>query len=203
MAEKSRASWQLRRALKKRTRKWRQRQVVVFYCYLFLVPLVFLGEDHHSFRNFFRAVFPFVILWGSGSRWFRAQRGIVRGLDDWAQVSHGLNFDQLAKTEQAEILRKKMLLFGRVVDLGGKVDERQQYLHLHAEDAACRILKTALPWFLAAYWALYLWVPAGGWRDMFMDAPMMMSWLGTFVVTLPTAIEMWTEPDELGEARVI
>jgi hypothetical protein len=170
---------------------------------MFLWPSISLGGDHHSWRHFFWAVYPVVMAWGAGSRWFRMQRRIVHGLDDRAQVAHGLNFDQLAEAEQKEILRKKLLGFRLVLDSEWHGDERQEAFRLHAKDAAYRILKTALAWFVAVYWALYLWVPAGDWRDVFMDAPIVVSWLAVFVVTLPNAIEMWTEPDEVGEARAV
>lgn len=200
--EKSRASWQLRQALKHRTRKWRRRQVVSFYVLGFLWLSISLGVDHHSWHHFFWTVYPLVIFWGAGSRWFRMQQRIVGSLDDRAQVAHGLNFEQLSESEQREILRRYR---GgrRLLDVEWHSDERQQAFRLQAKDAAYRILRTALPWFVAVYWALYLWLPSGDWRDMFMDAPIIVSWLAVFVVTLPSAIEMWTEPDEVGEARAV
>lgn len=54
--QKSKASWQLRGVLKRRTRRWRRRQVVGFYCLMFICLLTTLGNDHHSFRHFFWAV---------------------------------------------------------------------------------------------------------------------------------------------------
>ena len=114
-----------------------------------------------------------------------------------------MNFDQLAEAEQKEILRKKLLGFRRVLDSEWNTDERQEAFRLHAKDTAYRLLQKALPWFVAGYWALYLIVPAGYATDALMDAPTVVSWLAAFVVTLPRAIEMWTEPDEVGEARVV
>ncbi len=200
--EKSLASWALRRALKKRTRKWRRRQVVWFYVFMFLIVTFQVGNDHHGRRHFWITINPIVIFWGVGAQWFRAQQRVVKNLDDRAQVSHGVNFDQLTEAEQKEILRKYRI--GRyVLDVEGVSDERQEAFRLQAKDQAYRFLRAALPWFVAVYWALYLWVPAGDWRDMFMDAPIVVSWLAVFVVTLPSAIEMWTEPDEVGEARAV
>jgi hypothetical protein len=176
--------------------------VIGFYLFLFFMPVVILGDDHHGFRHFLWAVYPFVISWGAGSRWFQMQQRIVESLDDRAQVAHGLNFDQLSETAQGEILRR---YHGgrRILDAEWYSDERQEAFRSQAKDTAYRILRTALPWFLAGYWVFYLLVPDGNVRDAFMDAPMMISWLAVFVVTLPSAIEMWTEPDEVGEARVI
>jgi hypothetical protein len=201
--ETSKAGWQLKRAMKRRTRKWRRRQVVLFYLSTLLWLSISLGGDHHGWRHFFWAVNMIVMAWGVGTQWFRAQRRIVQGLDDWAQATYGVNFDQLSETEQGEILQKKNLLAHRLLDSEWRTDERQEAFRLQAKDAAYRILRTTLPWFLAVYWALYLWVPAGNVRDAVMDAPIMVSWLAVFVVTLPSVIEMWTEPDEVGEARVV
>ena len=36
-----------------------------------------------------------------------------------------------------------------------------------------------------------------------MDGPVMISWLAVFVISLPQVIEMWTQPDEVGEPRVV
>jgi hypothetical protein len=170
---------------------------------MFLIVNFQVGNDHHGRRHFWITINPIIIFWGVSSQWFRAQRRIVQGLDDWAQVTHGLNFDQLAEAEQAAILQKKYLLAHRLLDSEWNGDERQEAFRLQAKDAAYRFLRRALPWFVAGYWALYLWVPDGDWRDMFMDAPIVVSWLAVFVVTLPSAIEMWMEPDEVGEARVV
>jgi hypothetical protein len=176
--------------------------VVLFYLFMFLFINLQAGNDHRGWHHFFWAVYPIIIFWSAGSKWFREQQRIVTSLDDRAQVAHGLNFDQLSETEQAEILRRYR---GgrRVLDVEWYSDERQQAFRLQAKDKAYRILKSALPWFVAIYWALYLWVPAGDWRDMSMDAPIVVSWLAVFTVTLPSAIEMWTEPDEVGEPRAV
>jgi hypothetical protein len=201
--EKSRASPQLQKALKRRTRKWRRRQVVLFYVLMFLMVSIQLGADHHGWRHLWITVYPIAAFWGIGSAWFQAQQRVVRGLDDHAQVAHGVNFDQLSETEQAEILRKKNLLLGRLLDSEWASDERQEAFRLQAKAAAYRFLRRALPWFVAGYWGLYLLVRAGDARDAFMDSPVMVSWLALFVVTLPRVIEMWTEPDEIGESRVV
>ena len=50
--EKSKAGWILRGALKRRTRRYRRREVVTV-CLLMLLGLISsLGADHHSFRSF-------------------------------------------------------------------------------------------------------------------------------------------------------
>ncbi|MBV9083657.1 MAG: hypothetical protein JOZ62_13340 [Acidobacteriaceae bacterium] len=79
----------------------------------------------------------------------------------------------------------------------------QQFPHVRAYEAAGRFLGRALPWLAGAYWAVYLWMPAGGWREALMDSPVLLSWLVIFVVSLPLVIEMWTEPDGIGESTVL
>jgi len=169
---------------------------------LLVIPMS-LGDHHRGGWHRLWGAYPILMMWGVGAQWFRAQRRIVGGLDDWAQVAHGLNFDQLSEAEQAEILRKKYLLAHRVLDSEWRTDERQETFRLQAKDAAYRILKNALPWFVAGYWGLCFLMPVGAARDALTNSPVMVSWLALFVVTLPSAIEMWTEPDDVGEARVV
>jgi hypothetical protein len=198
--EKSKASWQLRGALKRRTRKWRRRQVFGFYCLMFLWPLFTLGNDHHGFRHFFWAVYPVYVAISQLSQWRRAQQRVVTGLDDRAQVEHGVNFDQLSEIEQREILQRYRIGTFRL-DLFP--DERQEMSRLRAGDAAFRFLRVALLCFAAGYWMVYMWVPAGDWRDMLTDSPVVISWLVVFVITLQSQIEMWTEPEDVGEPRAV
>jgi len=196
--EKSKAGWALRAALKRRTRRYRRRQVIGFYLLMVLSLCVTLGADHHNFRSFALSV----CLALSAAGGFRRERLVVKSLDDRAQVRHGVNFDQLSDAEQKEILLRYRV-WGYVVDPEVNPDERQMALRLQANDAAFRFLRKALPFFAAAYWMVYLWVPAGQWRESLMDSPVLIMWLVVFVISLPTLIEMWTEPDEAGEPRVV
>jgi hypothetical protein len=196
--EKSKAGWALRAALKRRTRRYRRRQVVGFYLLMFLSLCATLGADHHSFRSFAFSVSLAMIAAGG----FRRERLVVKSLDDRAQVRHGVNFDQLSDAEQKEILRRYRV-WGYVLDPDWNPDERQRALRLHANESAFRFLRKALPCFAAAYWMVYLWVPAGQWRESLMDSPVLIMWLVVFVINLPALIEMWTEPDEIGESRVV
>jgi hypothetical protein len=84
---------------------------------------------------------------------------------------------------------------GRLLD--ETPDERQEVARLQANDAAFRFLRKTLLWFAAGYWVVWLWMPAGGWRDMLTDSPVIISWLVVFVISLPQVIEMWTEPDDM------
>jgi hypothetical protein len=158
--EKSQASWILRGALKRRTRRYRRRLVVRFYLVMSLCLLCSLGADHHSFRSFAFTVGLAIIGTGGVLGLWRRERLVVKSLDDRAQVRHGVNFDQLSDAEQNEILQRYRV-WGYVLDPDSNPDERQTALRLQANDAAFRFLRVALPCFAAAYWMVYLFVPAG------------------------------------------
>lgn len=196
--QKSKASSRLRRALKWRTRRYRRRQVFWFYLSMLLGVTITLGRDHHRFRELEWALLlpagAAMIALKEWSRWSFQRWRCVSSLDDRAQVAHGLNFEQLSAAEQKEILRRYQV-GGRLLD--ETPDERQEAARLQANDAAFRFLRIALLWFAAGYWAVYLWMPSGDWRDMLTDSPVIISWLAVFVISLPQVIEMWTEPDEM------
>jgi hypothetical protein len=200
--EESKAGWILRGALKRRTRRYRRRQVVWFFLLMLLGLLYSLGADHHNFRSFWFTVSTALIATGGGLGFWRKERLVVKSLDDRAQVRHGVNFDQLSDAEQKEILQRYRV-WGYVVDPNLAPDEREMALRLHANDAALRFLRVALPCFAAAYWMVYLWVPEGQWRETLTDSPVLIMWLVVFVINLPAIIETWTEPDETGEPRVV
>jgi hypothetical protein len=191
----------LRSSLKRRTRRYRRRQVVFFYLLMGLSLCITLGTDHRNFRSFAFTV-SLAITAAGGGLGLRRERLVVKTLDDRAQVRHGVNFNQLSDAEQKEILQRYRI-WGYIVDPDSNPDERQRALRLRANDAAFRFLRVALPIFVAAYWMVYLWVPAGQWREALMDSPMLIMWLMVFVINLPTLIEMWTEPDEISEPRAV
>lgn len=197
---KSKASWILRGALKRRTRRYRRRQVISFYLFMAVSLLAALGNDHHSFQSLAFTVGLALIATGGGFSLRPRERMVVKSLDDRAQVRHGVNFDQLSEAEQKEILQRYRV-WGYIVDPDGNPDEPRVALRLQANDAAFRFLRIALPVFVAAYWMVYLWVPPGEWRETLMDSPVLIMWLAVFVINLPTVIEMWNEPDEIGEPR--
>lgn len=196
--QKSKASARLRRALKWRTRRYRRRQVCLFYLMMLLGAMISLGSDHHRLRELELAVlYPAICAKMALKDWSRSsylRRRCVSSLDDRAQAAHGLNFEQISADEQSEILRRYQV-GGRYLD--ETPDERQEAARLQANDAAFRFLRKMLLWFALGYWAVYLWMPAGGWRDTLTDSPVILSWLVIFVISLPQVIELWTEPDEM------
>ncbi len=197
-AQKSKASNRLRKALRWRTRRYRRRQVFWFYLIVVVSALTRLGGDHHRWRDlrwalFYPAACAFIAL-KSWSRWSYERWRCVSSLDDRAQVAHGLNFEELTAAEQKEIIRRYQV--GRRL-LDETPDERQEAARLQANDSAFRFLRKTLLWFAAGYWAVWLWMPTGGRRDMLTDSPVIISWLAVFVISLPQVIELWNEPDEL------
>jgi hypothetical protein len=200
-AEMSKASPMLRRTLKARTRRWRRRQVVGFYLMMLVCSLLALGDDHHGFHAMGRVLSPLVIACCLVlGRWPRDQQRVVTSLDDRALIEYGVSFDKLSEMEQQEVLREYRVGI-YVVDRWP--DERQEASKLRANEAAFRFLRVVLSVFAAVYWVVYAWAPVGGWRDSMMDGPVMISWLAVFVISLPQVIEMWTQPDEVGEPRVV
>jgi hypothetical protein len=198
--QESKASRRLKGALKRRTRRWRRRQVFGFYLSWLVCVLITLGGAHHGLRSLLQTLFPIVIATCEGlSQWRRSQQRWVSNLDDQAQAEHGMNFEQLSPVEQKEILERYRV--GRF-PLDWVPDERQETARLRANDAAFRFLRLALPCFAAGYWMAYLWVPEGPWKEALMDSPVVISWLVVFTISLPRTIEMWTEPDEAGELRL-
>lgn len=204
-AQKSKASSRLRRALRWRTRRFRRRQVFWFYFAMLLGAAVTLGSDHHTRRGLEWALLlpatAAMTSLKSWSRWSYERWRCVSSLDDRAQVAHGLNFEQLSAAEQKEILRRYQA-GARLLD--ETRNERQEAARLQANDAAFRFLRKALLWFAAGYWAVWFWMPAGGWRDIMTDSPVIIAWAAVFVISLPQVIELWTEPDERdSETRLV
>lgn len=197
---KSKASRRLRNALETRSRKWRRRQVIGFYLMMLLLVACRAGDDHHGFRHLWFAIYPLLVMVQQLWIWRKSEPLLVTNLDDRAQLEHGVNFDQLSAAEQHEMLGRHRV--------GGSVkyqvpDERQEALQLRANESAFRFLRVSLLWFIVVYWALYLWLPAGDWRDALTDSPVILSCLVVFVISLPQVIAMWTEPDAIGETRLV
>jgi len=196
--QKSKASRTLRTALKNRTRRVRRRTVLWFYFGNLMWLLAALGGDPRSFRHFLFAAGPVLFAYMAGRNWSQMQRREVAGLDDWAQVERGVNFEELSETGQKEMLRRHRLGIRWLLDADWALDERQQTSRLRANEMAFRILRPALLCFVVAYWMICLWIPAA-----LMDSPVIVSGLVSFIVPLPRAIEMWTEPDETGELKTV
>jgi len=158
--------------------------------------MVTLGGDHHRRVELEKALlFPamcaFLAL-KSWSRWSDEIRRACRA----SMTGRRSNMDSTSSNFPRPNRRKSLggIRGGRLLD--ETLDKRQEAARLQANDAAFRFLRKALLWLVAAYWVVWLWMPAGGWRDMLTDSPVIISWLVAFVISLPVVIEMWSEPEE-------
>ncbi len=194
----AKANWVLRKALKHRTQKARRRRVLGFYASALVCLLMTLGADHGAYRGLVFAAAPVLIAMSLAvSRGLRNDPYIlIRSLDDRAQVEYGTNFDQLSDSAQKELL-SRYRMFASPLD--GLSEGRRRPSRPQVESSAFRFLTRALAWFVALYWILYWFVPAGVAREMLTDTPVLIALLAVFVISLPSVIEAWTVPDEVRE----
>jgi hypothetical protein len=121
-------------------------------------------------------------------------------LEDRALAEHGVEFEQLSEPER-ELLFKHSLReqwLGRV-----ERDEREEELQQRAARMAFRILRLGLVLFLLGYWGVCFSRPSGSARAALMVSAVVISWMVMGVLALPQMVRMWTEPDEVGEPRMI
>ena len=195
---RSKAGWQLRRALKARTQRSRRRAVVAVYVEMAICLLLAMamGGKLHDFRRIVPAACTVLIACTAGQSWYRSQRRIVGGLDDWAQLERGLNFDELPEAEQIDLIGRHRLGSTRLLDAEwNPEDEGRKASRMRANATALRIIRPALLCIAVGYGWLYLVLPAGYLRGALTDGPLIFAALVAFIVPLPRAIEMWTEPD--------
>jgi hypothetical protein len=121
-------------------------------------------------------------------------------LEDRALAEHGVEFEQLSEPERELVfkhsLREQWL--GRV-----ERDEREEELQQRAARMAFRILRLGLVLFLLGYWGVCFSRPSGSARAALMVSAVVISWMVMGVLALPQMVRMWTEPDEVGEPRMI
>ena len=133
---------------------------------------------------------------------FRAmQIGLAQPpLTDSALLQFGADFDTLTEAERAELvrMRSRQLLMGKL-----ERDEREAELQARAERQAYRLLRPGLGAVVALYWAVCLFGPFGAARRVLMMTAIVVTWLAVAVLVLPTMVRMWTQPDEVGEPRLV
>jgi hypothetical protein len=121
-------------------------------------------------------------------------------LEDRAVMEYGAEFDELTERQRGEI-------FSRQIRDGfrGSVrqDEREAELRLRSEGAAYRLLRPGLVVVVAGYWAVCLLGPFAVVRAMLAVTAVVFTWLAFVVLVLPTMVRMWTQPDDVGEPRVV
>jgi len=190
--------WTLWIMMKSQERLWRRCTVGVFYVLLVGVFISCAGLDHRWHQDHFLFILGFVCLlvyWPS----VRGMRSL-KSLEERSIAMYGVSFYRLT-TEQTHAV-------DRTREPGSKkaYDQEDEFAFVARRgsvEKAFAFLRPALLIFAAAYWVIYLWLPDGLVRRGLMDSPMVVTWLIAFVLTLPQVILLWTEPDEVGEPKVV
>jgi hypothetical protein len=178
--------------------------VILSYLYLVVLLVYLLGEDNHRHRFIFQ-----MLIWLSFGvslfrRWGSERLQITKNPDEMAQALYGVNFAELGKLEQEEVqttLQEGSFTAERAAD------ERENDLKLRANNTAFRILQWGLPGFALVYWCAWEFLPywLGGRIDLgrVLNPGWWILWVAGVVITLPLMIQLWTEPDEVGEPKVV
>jgi hypothetical protein len=126
--------------------------------------------------------------------------------EDLALLEYGMPYDKLTAPQRRKMLvRQRATMFVSCF----RADERQSAEQERAERAAYRLLRRAVTVIVIVTWAAYLIVPerAFGWLlqwvGLMMKSPLMLTWLAMVLIALPVLIRLWTEPDGVGEVRVV
>jgi hypothetical protein len=121
-------------------------------------------------------------------------------LEDRAVMQYGAEFDALKEQQRGEVFSQHVR-----DNIRGKIsaDEREAELRLRSEREAYRLLRPGLPIAIAAYWAMCLLGPFGQAREALAITAIAFTWLALAVLVLPVMIRIWTEPNEIGEPRIV
>lgn len=186
-------------AIKQRRRQWRRVEVGLFFC-LMAWGLSYAGCSL-TWRNVGLMMGPYVILMMQIFRVWGWQRMLpVSSLDDWAVLEYGVEFEKLAEGQQKEILRRYRV---GTYFLNDYPDEFEAAREAGAHLQAYAVMKVLLPSILIVYWMGWKWLPVGRLRAGWTDGPVVMMWVMLLVLGLSRMIRMWTEPDDVGEPRVV
>ncbi len=121
-------------------------------------------------------------------------------LEDRAQLDFGKPYEQLSSKQKFDVwvrVRREMQAGGRAPD------ERDALARREAEGRAFRIFRWGVPLFVMGFWVVCLCLPASGARVGLVIGAAVMSGMAIAVVILPDVIRMWTEPDDVGESKVV
>ena len=121
-------------------------------------------------------------------------------LDDSAVSQYGAEFDALTDQQCEDLYERRFrdFILGRACK-----DEREAELRLRAEGAAYRLLRPGLAIAITGYWAVCLLGPFESIRGALAITAIAFTWLGVAVLVLPTMVRMWTQPNEVGETRIV
>jgi hypothetical protein len=193
-------SYALRQALKNRTRRRRRVEVAMFFFWL-LLGLVEGAGRPLSWGTVGIRSFPYIWAIGQIFGYWRRMRTLpVSSLDDRAMVEYGVEFEQLGEAQQKDLLRRYRV--GTYL-LDYFPDEREGAQERESQMQAYAMLRWLLPMVAAVYAVGWWLLPEGKIRVGWTNGPVVMTWLFLLVLALPQMIWMWTEPDEVGEPRVV
>jgi hypothetical protein len=82
-------------------------------------------------------------------------------------------------------------------------DEREEVEERDSQVRAYAMLRWLLPVIAVIYALGWRLLPVGIVRAGWTNGPVVVAWLFLLVLALPQMIWMWTEPDEVGETRVV
>ena len=188
-----------RTAMKNRSRRSRRLEVLFFFL-LMAMGLSYAGLPFRMGQLAART-WPLLFAVGRIFRLWRWQRTIpVSSLDDRAVLEYGVEFERLRESEQKEILRRYRV--GTYL-LNYYPDEMQAAQEAEAHLRAYDVMKVLLPAVAAVYWAGWELLPEGRFRAGWTDAPLVLTWVLLLVLALPQMVQMWTEPDVVGEPKVV
>jgi hypothetical protein len=121
-------------------------------------------------------------------------------IEDAAMMEHGEEFESLTNTQREQLFQGRFrdFFFGRI-----HKDEREAELRLRSEGAAYRLLRPGLVLVVAGYWAVCLLGPFESTRQPLAITAIAVTWIAVAVLVMPTMIRMWTQPNEVGEPRLV
>jgi hypothetical protein len=192
-------SYAFRQARKRQRRRSRRIQVSVFFMFM-LLGLTYGGRPL-TWENAGILLPPYfwalILVFSS----WRQQRLVpVSSLDERAVVEHGVEFERLGDTEQKELLNRYRV--GTYL-LGNLPDERDGVQEREARHEAYEVMRWLLPLLAVIYWAGWRLLPEGRVRECWTDGPVVLAWVLLLVLALPQILQMWTEPDVVGEPKLV
>jgi hypothetical protein len=190
----------LKQAVKNQTQRSRRLEVLLFCSW---IVLGFLDAGRPlTWGHLIFTISPYFYVIVMFRQWKnRVQRVLpVNSLDDRAVLKYGVEFEKLAEAQQKEILERFRVgtyLLNYFPDEFDKAREAQA--HLRAYD----VMKLLLPSIILVYWTGWRLLPNGQFRAGWTNGPVVLSWVLLLVLALPQMIQMWTQPDDVDELRVV
>lgn len=188
----------LKQAMKNRTQRSRRIEVL-FFLGVIVMGLSFAGHPLRWADLVARAFLLIYVTVRIYRDWRWRKVLPVSSLDDRAMLEYGVAFERLDETQQQEILRRYRVGTYLTNYFPDEFDaDREAEAHLRAYG----VMKVLLPSIAVAYWAGWRLLPEGRLRAGWTDGPVVLTWILVLVLALPQMIQMWTQPDDVGEPLV-